>query len=101
MWVMVFFDLPTTTKRERSIAAKFRKSLQKDGFGMFQFSIYTRFCTSRENAAVHIRRVKRSLPKEGRVGIMKITDKQFGDMEVYFGQSPIGTERPPQQLELF
>ena len=39
MWVMVFFDLPTDTKRDRKNAADFRKRLISDGFVMFQFSM--------------------------------------------------------------
>lgn len=37
MWVLVFFDLPTETKRERKYYADFRKKLLQDGFTMFQF----------------------------------------------------------------
>ena len=81
MWVLVFFDLPTETKKERKAYADFRKKLITDGFTMFQFSIYMRHCPSAENADVHIRRVKNMLPPYGQVGIMKITDKQFGDIE--------------------
>ena len=32
MWVLVFFDLPTDTKKERKAAADFRKRLISDGF---------------------------------------------------------------------
>ena len=39
MWILVFFDLPTDTKKERKAAAKFRKDIMGDGFTMFQFSI--------------------------------------------------------------
>ncbi|HCQ28872.1 MAG TPA: CRISPR-associated endonuclease Cas2 [Flavobacteriales bacterium] len=101
MWILVFFDLPTETKRDRRAAAKFRKSLVEDGFGMFQFSIYIRFCTSRENADVHIKRVKSILPKYGKVGILRITDKQFEMMEIFHGQKEVEPEKPSQQLELF
>ena len=101
MWVLVFFDLPTETRIERKVASKFRKSLLDDGFGMFQFSIYTRFCASRENAAVHIKRTKNALPKKGKVCIMQITDKQFGMMELFHGQNEAKLEPPSQQLELF
>ncbi len=75
MWVMVFFDLPTGTKKDKKNYALFRKGLQRDGFTMFQFSIYLRCCPSIENAEVHIRRVKSLLPPAGYVGIMTITDK--------------------------
>lgn len=101
MWVLVFFDLPTETKKERKIASSFRKKLLEDGFSMFQFSIYMRFSSSRENAEVHINRVKRMLPEHGKVCIMHITDKQFGMMELFHGVKKVENEKPSQQLELF
>lgn len=101
MWVLVFFDLPTETKTDRKIAGSFRKRLLNNGFGMFQFSIYMRFCPSRENAEVHIKRVKKSLPPRGKVGIMQITDRQFGMMELFYGTKAVEKEQPSQQLELF
>ena len=101
MWVMVFFDLPTETKVERRAAALFRKNLIKDGFGMFQYSIYVRCCTSRENAEVHNKRVKSFLPDTGYVVIFSITDKQFGMMELFNKAAPAHRPETPQQLELF
>ena len=101
MWVLVFFDLPTETKKERKRYAEFRKKLITDGFTMFQFSIYLRHCPSRENADVHINRVKASLPPAGNVGIICITDKQFGQMEIFAGKKKVNERDTPQQLELF
>ena len=101
MWIMVLFDLPTDTKKDRKAASKFRKTLLDNGFVMFQFSIYMRFCQSAENADVHTQRVRNILPEKGKVGIIGITDKQFGRMEIFYGTSPTKHEDPPQQLELF
>ncbi len=101
MWVLVFFDLPTETKKERKEYALFRKRLMSDGFTMFQFSIYLRHCPSRENAEVHIKRVKNGLPPNGHVGIICITDKQFSQMELFVGKKRAKKEEPSQQLELF
>ena len=101
MWVLVFFDIPVETKKQRKVAAQFRKELVKDGFSMFQFSIYLRNCPSRENAEVHVKRVKKMLPEFGHVGILQITDKQFGQMEIYYGEKPAPKTKVPQQLELF
>ncbi len=101
MWVLVLFDLPTETKKDRKVYVDFRKNLQKDGFMMFQFSIYLRHCMSMENANVHINRVKKFLPEKGHVGIMCITDKQFGMMELFYGKSAKAKKREGQQLELF
>ncbi|MBQ7635034.1 MAG: CRISPR-associated endonuclease Cas2 [Bacteroidaceae bacterium] len=101
MWVLVFFDLPTTTKKERKAAARFRKDIMGDGFTMFQFSIYVRHCASSENAAVHIRRVRSYLPEYGKVGILTITDKQFAGMSLFYGQKSLPQQIPNLQLELF
>jgi CRISPR-associated protein Cas2 len=101
MWVMVLFDLPTETKKEKKVHANFRKSLMQDGFTMFQFSIYLRHCSSRENAEVHIKRIKSLLPEKGHVGILCITDKQFAAMELFYGKKEKAVSAPGQQLELF
>jgi CRISPR-associated protein Cas2 len=101
MWVLVFFDLPTETKKDRKIYAKFRKDILADGFAMFQFSIYLRHCSSKENADVHIKRTKKILPAKGHIGIMCITDKQFGMMEIFRGKELVDGPETSQQLELF
>jgi len=101
MWVMVFFDLPTETSKERREAAMFRKNLIKDGFTMFQYSIYVRCCPSKENADVHVKRVKNFLPETGYVVVFTITDKQFGMMELFNKSKPADRPAMPQQLELF
>lgn len=101
MWVLVFFDLPTETKKDIKNYSIFRKKLIQDGFTMFQFSIYLRHCASRENAEVHIKRVKSFLPPSGQVGILCVTDKQFGKMELFIGKKETELQTPYQQLELF
>ena len=101
MWVLVLFDLPTDTKKDRKEYALFRKKLLMDGFTMFQFSIYLRHCPSAENADVHIARVKKWMPPFGKIGILRITDKQFGDIQIFECCKEIRVEQPVQQLELF
>jgi len=101
MWIVVLFDLPTETKAQRKDYTRFRKSLLLDGYTMMQYSVYMRHSSSDENAKVHAERVKRSLPDDGEVRIIKITDKQFGKIEVYFGKKRTKTEKPPLQLQFF
>lgn len=98
---MVFFDLPTETKKERKAHALFRKNLQKDGFTMFQFSIYIRHCASKENTEVHVKRVKDILPEKGMIGILRVTEKQFGEMDLFIGKKTKKPDSPIVQLELF
>lgn len=106
MWIMVFFDLPVLTKKEMKAATAFRKMLLDDGFNMYQFSVYIRHCASMENAEMHIKRVEANIPPSGKVGILSITDKQFGDIRIFYGKSrgkhgDDDVTRGPIQLELF
>lgn len=101
LWIFVFFDLPTETKKDRHNYAQFRKKLKKDGFSMMQYSIYVRHCSSRENADVHMKRVKSFLAPKGEIIMFTLTDKQFGMMEFFRGKDPKQRPGTPQQLELF
>ena len=85
----------------RKAYVDFKKNLQKDGFTMFQFSIYVRHCASSENAGVHIKRVKSFLPEHGQVGIMCITDKQFGNIELFYGKKIFGYKYSRSAIRAF
>lgn len=85
MRLLVLFDLPTATKADRKTYSQFRKFLLDDGFTMMQYSVYTRFCRNDIDANKHIKRVKSLSPKQGNIRILKITEKQFENMEVTIG----------------
>lgn len=101
MWLFVFFDLPTSTREYRRIYATFRKRIQEDGFNMLQYSVYTRHCASRESMMVHVKRIKKLVPKEGQVTVLQITDKQYSGMVNIIGRVRHAMEPGPAQLELF
>ena len=101
MWLFVFFDLPVTTKKQRKEATRFRKSLEKDGFTMMQFSVYTRFCGSKESMEAHIKRVKVLIPELGKTSSLKVTDKQYGEIINFWGKEKKKLPNAPYQLELF
>jgi CRISPR-associated protein Cas2 len=101
MWIIVLFDLPTDTARARKQYTRFRKALLEDGFTMMQYSVYMRHSASDENAHVHVKRVKSALPPDGEVRIVKITDKQFGNIEVFYGKKRNPVETAPAQLHFF
>lgn len=101
MWLFVFFDLPTETKTDRRNAQQFRKNLMKDGFTMMQFSVYVRHCASSESADVHEKRVNKLLPPLGKVSLLRITDKQYGNISNFWGAIEAPRAPQPKQLELF
>lgn len=101
MWIYVMFDLPVITKKERKAAALFRKNLEKDGFVMYQFSVYIRYCGSHESVKVHIKHVRNFVPESGKVSILTITDKQYSEIINIWGKIEQKSQNIPVQLELF
>lgn len=101
MWIITMFDLPTETLQDRKNYRLFREQLLHDGFLMMQYSVYMRHCGSDENANVHIQRIRAALPPDGEVRIIKITDKQFGRIQVFYGKKQREIEKASEQLSFF
>lgn len=85
MRVIVLFDLPTTTRKERGDATRFRSDLIDDGFDMLQYSVYSRLCANRDIADKHMQRIKCVSPEVGSVRMLYVTENQFTGMQVLAG----------------
>ena len=101
MWLYVFFDLPTNTKKQRHAAARFRKDLVQDGYTMMQYSVYVRHCASKESLEVHLKRLQTIIPEEGLVSALQVTDRQFGNTVNFVGLRSAPPPEAPLQLEFF
>jgi len=101
MWLFVFFDLPTNTKRQRHAAMRFRKNLVQDGFTMMQFSVYVRHCASKESLESHLKRLQTVIPDEGLISALQVTDRQFGNTINFVGRRSEPPPEAPLQLEFF
>ena len=86
MRMLVFFDLPVVTAKEKKDAAKFRKFLLKDGYNMVQWSVYSRICNGMDAVAMHKQRLKQNLPIKGSVRALVLTEKQFVKMDYVVGE---------------
>jgi CRISPR-associated protein Cas2 len=95
------FDLPVVTVEEKRQYTRFRKYLLREGFLQLQFSVYARFSASRENAQKYYRYIQSAVPPGGRVRLLMVTDKQFGDMVSLYGAKLEDVEKKPEQLLLF
>lgn len=85
MRVMVFFDLPVSTRKKRREYALFRKSLIESGYAMLQYSVYSRTVRNHDDAMKHIARLKKQVPPEGSVRAMVVTEKQYAGMYLLLG----------------
>lgn len=102
MRVIVFFDLPTLTKKQRKEANRFRMFLLKDGYYMLQLSIYSRIVRGRDSLAKHLNRLTANLPPEGSVRCLEVTEKQFVNMKILLGPPKVQEKLVTgQQLLLF
>ena len=86
MRMLVFFDIPVKTKRQRRIATGFRNFLLKDGYPMVQFSVYAIVCNGVEAVEKHRIRLKAALPENGSVRLMVVTEKQYEAIEILVGE---------------
>ncbi len=82
MRVMVFFDLPVITSANRKDYRDFHKYLIKTGFLMMQESVYCRLAQNSTMADAIVENIRKNKPADGLVQVLKITEKQFGKMEV-------------------
>lgn len=86
MRIMVFFDLPVSTKKKRKEYARFRKFLINDGFVMLQFSVYARTVRNNDDAKKHCKSIENCIPPEGSVRVLVVTEKQYASMQLLVGE---------------
>lgn len=99
-WLLVLFDLPVSSKKQRDKATKFRNMLLDDGFIMMQFSVYMRACPTYDRMKKHQARLKRITPSGGNVRILFITDKQWERSIFIMGDTYRKQISPSNQLRL-
>ena len=85
MRLILMFDLPMVTKKEKRIYTRFRKSLIQNGYIMMQFSIYSKIFNNRESADNHTKQLRRFLPSQGQIRIMVVTENQYAKIHVIVG----------------
>lgn len=102
MRLLVFFDLPVTTRTDRRAYTIFRRFLVNDGYDMIQFSVYGRILNGNDAESKHLKRLIDNLPPAGSVRCLIVTEKQFASMKLLVGL-PLFQEKAvkAEQLLLF
>ena len=83
--IILFFDLPMNTKKEKRVYQHCRKYLIQNGYMMMQFSVYCKIFANREAAVNHVCILKRNVPKEGQIRILLVTEKQYSKIQIIVG----------------
>lgn len=81
MRILVFFDLPTETAKDRKNYSEFRKFLIKEGFIMMQESVYAKLVLNNSITNSIKDKISKNKPQKGIVQMLIITEKQFNSME--------------------
>ncbi|BCD68551.1 CRISPR-associated protein Cas2 [Nitratiruptor sp. YY09-18] len=100
MWLIVMFDLPTTSKKDRKRYRWLFNYLDKEGYIRLQYSVYGKVFNSLQSANYGKKRLKDFLKiniKKGNVRMFLMTDAQFGKMEIVVGEQS-SQEEIVQQL---
>jgi CRISPR-associated protein Cas2 len=101
MRLIVFFDLPTATKKDRKAYTRFRKFLVDNGFMMIQFSVYVRICKGLDTVQMYEVYLEKNIPPKGNVRTLTITNAQYERIKVLLGTEKYEEKIGERQLVLF
>ena len=85
MRVILFFDLPSVTKKDIREYNSFVKHLKKLGFVRMQESVFTKLALNPSIVNSCMLELKKKLPPDGIISVLTITEKQFTSMEHLIG----------------
>ncbi|MDI9337306.1 MAG: CRISPR-associated endonuclease Cas2 [Alphaproteobacteria bacterium] len=101
MVLMVFYDIKTVTITQKKHAHQFRKRILQSGFKMLQYSIYYKYCDSYSKLYLYESQLPKIVPEDGFIIIFFLTDKQFGEMEVFSSKERLLIDPHQTQLDFF
>lgn len=77
MRIMLFFDLPMVSGKEKKIYRNFVKFLTNEGYIRIQYSLFCKLCINADSAQTEVKRVKENTPEQGDVRLLIISEGQF------------------------
>lgn len=98
MRLLVFFDLPMDSAKDRKAYSIFRKFLIKNGFIMMQKSVYSKLVINNVTSAAVKNKISKNLPPSGLVELLEITENQFSRIEYLVGEKSTPVEESTDRL---
>lgn len=87
MRIVLFFDLPTLTEKNRKEYTRFRKFLIKTGFMMLQESVYLKLALNATTINTLMNNLEKNKPADGLVQVLLVTEKQYSKMYMLLGEN--------------
>ena len=98
MRILLFFDLPTITKRDLRAYTRFRRELIKLGFLMQQESVYIKLVLNATEAGLVKNKLEKIKPQKGLIQLLTITEKQYSGIETILGESTTNVVNDVERL---
>lgn len=92
MRLIVFFDLPVQTAKQRKDYRLFRKFLLKDGYLQLQESVYAKLVVNDGIASAAVARLRKNRPPAGLVQVMRVSEAAYATMEFITGDRKVYDE---------
>lgn len=83
--MVLFFDLPVETPKNRRDYRHFVKFLEKEGYLRQQESVFVKLAIDDRVAEASYTRLEQNKPPEGIVQMLKVTEKQYAGMKTIVG----------------
>lgn len=84
---ILFFDLPSVSKKDKKEYRDFIKMLKTLGFYILQESVFCKMNIDKQAMDASLIKIKDKLPKDGSVMVLNVTEKQFSSMEIMLGET--------------
>lgn len=98
MRLLLFFDLPTETSKNRLDYTRFHKFLIKNGFIMMQKSVYSKLVINNVTSAAVKTKISKNLPPAGIIELLEVTENQFLRIEYLIGEKQSVIEESMERL---
>ena len=86
MRMILLFDLPTTEEDDTRNYRRFLTKIKKLGFYMLQYSVYAKALVNQFDYDSVAIKVNKIIPNRGSILILKLTEKQYANMQYLSGE---------------
>ena len=84
--IMLMFDLPVKTPKERRIYSQFRKAIIKRGYILFQKSVYIKLLRNISSARMEKNWIDSEAPADGRIHALNMNLEEFRKLTAIRGE---------------
>lgn len=84
--IILMFDLPMETSKNKRDYRKFIKYLKLNGYLRMQYSVYSKLVLNRNVLKFHENKIKQNVPPKGKIQTIVVTENQYTNMQYLVGE---------------